>query len=138
MFRAILATAFLLAASTEGLAMDSLSQYTWKKRVLVVFGEPTAPKLSRQIALFKSQTDDLAERDMVVLQVSRDKVSAVYGDNPDIKPDDLRAELQASDEFQLVLVGKDGGVKLRSKDVVADAEIFDLIDRMPMRQGEQK
>ena len=39
--------------------------------------------------------------------------------------------------FWIVLIGKDGGVKLRSDDAGLD-QIFDLIDSMPMRQAEMR
>jgi hypothetical protein len=36
----------------------------------------------------------------------------------------------------VVLIGKDGGVKLRNDYVVAPQKILDLIDGMPMRRAE--
>ncbi len=39
-------------------------------------------------------------------------------------------------EFSIMLIGKDGTVKLRSPAPVSVAEIFSLIDSMPMRQQE--
>ena len=44
----------------------------------------------------------------------------------------------AKSKFTLVLVGKDGGVKLRRDGHVKMADIFDLIDSMPMRQNEMR
>ena len=35
-----------------------------------------------------------------------------------------------------VLIGKDGGVKLRQEELVRPAELFALIDSMPMRKHE--
>ena len=40
--------------------------------------------------------------------------------------------------FSLILVGKDGGIKLKSGDQVDLTEVFELIDSMPMRQGEMQ
>lgn len=39
--------------------------------------------------------------------------------------------------FKVVLVGKDGGIKLRGDTVVSNADMFDVIDRMPMRRIER-
>lgn len=73
---------------------------------------------------------------MVVLQVSGDVVETIYGDADRIDARRLRAEANIADgAFHVVLVGKDGGVKLKSDTVVSDVEMFDLIDRMPMRRG---
>jgi hypothetical protein len=40
--------------------------------------------------------------------------------------------------FQVVLIGKDGGVKLRSSEPVSMKDLFGLIDSMPMRQQEME
>lgn len=39
--------------------------------------------------------------------------------------------------FKVVLVGKDGGIKLRGGTVVSNADMFDFIDRMPMKRSER-
>lgn len=39
--------------------------------------------------------------------------------------------------FQVRLVGKDGGVKYSSKEALTAAQLFALIDAMPMRRAEQ-
>lgn len=41
-------------------------------------------------------------------------------------------------DFVIILVGKDGGVKLRQEEYTPMGDIFDLIDSMPMRQREMK
>jgi hypothetical protein len=45
---------------------------------------------------------------------------------------------QGASSFAVVLVGKDGGEKRRSNDVVAVEELFAQIDAMPMRQSERR
>jgi hypothetical protein len=138
MLRIVLASVLWLAAATGGSAMDSLSHYTWKNRVLVLFGEPDDPQMTRQLALLARQEKDLAERDMVVLQVAKSSVVPVFGTPPAATADRLRADLKASGSFELVLIGKDGGVKLRSKDAVPEADLFGLVDSMPMRRAGQR
>jgi hypothetical protein len=43
-----------------------------------------------------------------------------------------------ADEFEVILIGKDGTVKLRSKAAVSTSALFQLIDAMPMRQEEMR
>jgi hypothetical protein len=43
-----------------------------------------------------------------------------------------------SNTFSLILVGKDGGTKLKRSDQVDLREILGLIDSMPMRQNEMR
>ena len=40
--------------------------------------------------------------------------------------------------FRVVLIGKDGGVKLRQEEPISVADLFALIDSMPMRKQEMR
>jgi hypothetical protein len=128
----------LLTAVSHASAMDSLSQYAWKHRVLILFGSSGDQKLAQQVQILKGKTKDLAERDMVVFTVIGDDVRPVYGDASKVDARKLRQDAGIrSGNFQAILVGKDGGVKLRSQTVVTDSNMFGLIDRMPMRKAGQ-
>lgn len=132
----VLAAAFALASS-QVFAMDSLADLKWKNRVVIIFGSSTDREAGQQTVAIKEQPSELADRDMVVLRVSGDEVSPVYGKSPQIV--DAQALKRAlgvdDDSFHLVLIGKDGGVKLRSERPVGGLEMFELIDRMPMRRS---
>eukprot|EP00913_Durusdinium_trenchii_P021370 g20083.t1 len=113
----LLAAAVALAATAKGYGMDGLSQFQWKNRVLIVFGASGERKAVEQLERLANQTAELGDRDMVVLQVEGDRVRAIHGSASGLDARGLRAEADAEDAaFQVVLVGKDGGVKLRSRD----------------------
>lgn len=132
------AMAITLGTITPVSAMDSLSQYDWKNRVLVLFGGSNDPDMKRQIELLRAQSSELTERDLVVLQVSVGQVRVIHGRGGDLDAGKLKRDAKIQDDgFHAVLVGKDGGVKLRSDKVVGDVEMFDFIDRMPMRRAGQ-
>ena len=42
------------------------------------------------------------------------------------------------DSFTVILIGKDGGEKLRSSDPIPAQKLLDTIDAMPMRQQEAR
>lgn len=93
----------------------------------------------QHIELLQMQTDALFEWDMVVLQVSDGSVRTVHGAGTAVDAERLKREADVDGQgFQAALVGKDGGIKLRSDQVVGDVEIFGLIDRMPMRRAGQR
>jgi len=49
----------------------------------------------------------------------------------------LRREFKVPvDDFAFILIGKDGTVKLRSGEIILCADLFALIDSMPMRKEE--
>ncbi len=130
------AVAIALGTIAPASGMDGLSQYDWKNRVLVLFGDADDRNLQCQIELLQAQSSQLTERDMVVLQVSDGRVRAIHGRGGNLDAAKLRADADIQgNRFHAVLVGKDGGVKLRSNEVVGDVEMFDFIDRMPMRRA---
>ncbi len=134
----LLTASIIALTSTQVNAMDSLSALEWKNRVIVVLGKRDDPKLDRQIALLESQKEELADRDMVIIRVSGEDARTVYGKASVLDASAIRKEAHVSgDRFQVLLLGKDGGVKLRSDSVVRNVEIFDLIDSMPMRNAER-
>jgi hypothetical protein len=51
----------------------------------------------------------------------------------------IRSRFQISREgFEILLIGKDGTVKLRSDKPVSSEDLFALIDSMPMRKREMR
>lgn len=132
------AIAIVSMAASQAFAMDELEKYQSKNRVVVLFGGSGDQKLARQVQVLKSKPGELANRDMVVFTVIGDEVRPIYGDATGVDARKLRQEAGIKgNEFQAVLIGKDGGIKLRSPDVVTDTAMFGLIDRMPMRKNGQ-
>jgi hypothetical protein len=108
--------------------LPDLDRLKWQSRVLVVFapGEDDA-RLKRENELVEAQQDGFLERDL--------KVYRILGDAPDAER--LRAKLEVEKKpFAVVLVGKDGSVKLRKSEPLHPDELFRVIDRMPMRKRE--
>lgn len=103
----------------------SLGQYQWHRRPVVIFApsEKDADYV-RQIAMLEKSSAELAERDIIVLS---DTSPAASGQ--------LRSQFKPSG-FEVVLVGKDGGVKIRQKTPLTSEELLSTIDRMPMRKAD--
>lgn len=118
----------------------SLSQYQWTSRVLVVSAANSSDKyLQRQVDDVKSTRPEFMDRDMVLVTLVEDGVAAAGGrtlTSEDI--DRTRAALDIrTGDFAVRLVGKDGTVKLATETATPMAEIYALIDTMPMRRREQ-
>ena len=105
--------------------MTDLSQFQWKKRPIVVFADSeNDPAFVAQMELLRAREDDLRERDVIVLT-----------DTDPAARNPIRLQLRPRG-FTLVLVGKDGGVKLRKPFPWDVREITRSIDKMPIRQRE--
>ncbi len=95
-------------------------------RLVVVVAEPGDARAGQQHAALEQDAAGLRARDVLVQDMTPDVARR------------QRPELGVNPHavFEVLLVGKDGTVKLRRDGVVAAAEITALIDTMPMRRQE--
>ncbi len=139
--KAVLA-AILLACLAPGLcAAEGLKPFAWKNRVLLIFADRNGAQVEQQRRLVEEEQAALAERDMVVLLISGETVEPLYGAARGLSAAALRRAAGVRTQqsgFEAVLIGKDGGVKLREQSPVSADALFELIDTMPMRAGERR
>jgi hypothetical protein len=129
-------------ASVEAYVADApftLEQYRWKNRVLVISAPAEGDeKLRQQLDEVTLTRGEFADRDMVLVTLLDVGVSTA-GER-ELAAGEAAAARAAlgitSESFELKLIGKDGSIKLSSQSVVAMAEIYALIDTMPMRRRE--
>ena len=116
----------------------ALAGYRWENRVLLVFAPDVNSTLylRRQEMLLDAQPG-LNERDIVVISVLKGTVSTKERLDAPVSADDLRDAYDVlPHDFRVVLIGRDGGVKLRQDEPILAADLFALIDSMPMRKQE--
>ena len=102
-----------------------MKDYRWKNRVLLIFGDPTTDKFQAQKTILAGNPEGLEDRDMVILEPPQTNTLAErYKVDPK--------------NFTVILVGKDGGEKLRQEEPVTLDQLFGLIDQMPMRRREMR
>lgn len=130
----------LILISTGDAALD-LTQYKWKNRLLFVFAphssHPSLIGLKSDISVYK---EEIVDRDLIVFQIY--ETGSSFQDMREIDrgmADKLRQYFKvAPGHLTVILVGKDGGVKLRRNEQINLNEIFVLIDGMPMRREEMR
>ncbi|MDC6351788.1 DUF4174 domain-containing protein [Zeaxanthinibacter sp. PT1] len=122
----------LLSMHTQA---QHIGNYRWKYRLLFLSVTEDGPlTASTAASLYKLETDAIAERDLLVFYIREQHVYDANGE---------KYELEIPENYYpmpggTVLVGKDGGVKLKRKTITDPATIFTLIDGMPMRRAEMK
>ena len=122
----------IVAAMLAGSAAfaDTLGLYRDKSRVIVA-SAPSAddPALQRQRAIFAAMGRHARSRDLVLVEAVGDGAEAQA----------LRTAFGIdAHNFTAVLVGKDGGAKLRATHPLDAAALFPVIDAMPMRRQERR
>ncbi|PYE29271.1 uncharacterized protein DUF4174 [Rhizobium sp. PP-CC-3A-592] len=132
------ALALFVASGISAASAAGLDAFGWKNRVLIVFANSGDPDVVEQRRLLVDDTKALADRNMVVLEVVGDTVKPIYGKATAVTEQELRkdAGIEEGSRFTAILVGKDGGIKLRATEPVAPVQLFGLIDSMPMRANE--
>jgi hypothetical protein len=118
--------------------VSSLEQFQWKNRVLVIFSDEKNARAARQENQLLAEREALGERDLVILRLRGEAATFLFGSGEAVDAAAIREELETPDdsEFAMMLVGKDGTVKLRAVEPVAAGELFAIIDSMPMRAAE--
>ncbi|NSY38557.1 DUF4174 domain-containing protein [Leisingera sp. ANG59] len=123
----------LAAAAADGSAPDliqpgydvELEEFQWTHRPVVVFADsPEDPRFHEQMERLMEGIEALKTRDVVVLT-----------DTDPAAKSALRRKLRPRG-FMLVLVGKDGGVKLRKPHPWTVRELSRTIDKFPERLRE--
>ena len=119
----------LLAAALA--ASPTLAQMQWERRVLIV-AAPSAqdPTLAAQRRILGTWTAKRDERDLTVVEVVGDQVRGAGDTAPA-----LRHKFRLPAGFTAILVGKDGGEKLRSAKPFPTALLEQTVDAMPMRRA---
>jgi len=122
------------------MAID-IEHFRWKKRLLLVFAAENAQSHYQSLANeISSRQADVNDRDLVVFEIIESGTSRMNG-SP-IEPQkaaSIREQFEITpNSFTVILVGKDGGIKMKRNDQVRLEEIFRLIDSMPMRQEEMR
>lgn len=119
---------------------NPLSAYHWKQRPLLVFAATeNDDRLESLRRALSERRCDLAERDMIVIEVLGEERAGDGLRSADATAAELRRRFDVEDNvFAVILVGKDSGEKLRSRDVPDLDAVFSLIDGMPMRRREMR
>ena len=109
----------------SGVDVLSLDEFLWVNRLVIVFADSERdPRFIKQMEMLSITPEDLETRDVVVLIDTEPDVDSA-----------LRERFHPRD-FQLLLLGKDGEIKLRKPSPWSVRELVRAIDKLPLRQEE--
>lgn len=124
----------LCAQSSERPMLTDLSSLQWQNRIIVVNEVADA---EQAVSVLGNNAAGVTDRDLIWLVFDGSKAKTNY---PGPLAPELKANTQESYQIkpgQVILIGKDGGVKSRLDQVDLDA-LFADIDAMPMRRNEMR
>lgn len=137
----VVLSSFGMESATPDSIKFSLDDYRWQNRVIILLSDHRRdPEYRRQLQQLDNNTNGLSERDLRILSVFDEGISTLDGREITAgsaqKIQDRYGDERNS--FMFLLIGKDGGVKIRADHAVSANHIFERIDSMPMRQREMK
>ena len=117
---------------------QNLKKHRWNQRVLIV--------TAKNISLLKEQMDSLTkdiqglqERKLAIYQVTPNGYAKGTRMTNWTKTKDFYQKItKRKKNFEVILIGLDGGVKLRQTELLTLEKLFTFIDGMPMRRAEIK
>jgi len=116
-----------------------LSDYRWERRPLLLFAPTDSdPRVVETLGRIEASRCDFVSRDMVVGLVLTEGNSTLDGQviNADESQRLVNQYAIGENAFSVLLIGKDGGEKLRVTEVPDLQAIYAVIDGMPMRSRE--
>lgn len=131
----------LLTFFSMDMSGQDIANHRWKNRLLLVVSkEYSNESLKQQLTVLNNCKQGLTERKLLTYQILPDKykVSTSYNNKrPWQSSSVLYEQFSGADSpFEIILIGLDGGIKLRKKGLLTCEELWSVIDKMPMRQAE--
>ena len=129
----------LLLISPVAMFSQALSEFQWENRLIVIFTETEdSEKYQHQMETLQNDEKGLTERKLKVIHSIPGKHQIVFPQKSAWQNSKLFQKKESKADFEVILIGLDGGVKLRQTEAVELKKLYSLIDSMPMRQAEMR
>ncbi|MDX1543966.1 MAG: DUF4174 domain-containing protein [Christiangramia sp.] len=125
--------------SLQLLSSQNPADYKWKNRAVVVFSNSDkSEKFEAQKRELLTEINEFEERKLVLLHSTPGKYKkSLPADSEWIEDIGFYDQMLDKDaDFEVILIGLDGGIKLRQRELLEAKYLFNIIDSMPMRQAE--
>lgn len=117
----------MILLSTMIVCLSGIVSSDTDKRQLLLFTQNKDTGLAeKQLAIWKETQTEMQERDLTITVITGNEL--VY----------KKYKVDSQTEFTVILLGKDGGEKLRTQNLLTANKLFALIDAMPMRRQEMQ
>ncbi len=128
----------MIGFSTNSFGQD-LSAHRWENRLLIILTtSKDNPIYKQQVMEFKGSPTKMKERKLLVYQGTPKAYWKGLDEPADWNEGDalFKKYKTTNSDLEVILIGLDGGIKLRETTLVTAEKLFTLIDSMPMRSSE--
>ena len=113
---------------------QNLTKHQWNDRLLIITSETfDNDRAQRQLRMLKKEMSGLKDRKLIIYHVTSEGYKTNF--NTEVSGE---SEISVGEDFQITLIGLDGGEKFQSDRPEPASVFFSKIDSMPMRKAEMR
>lgn len=138
-----IASILIVCLSVMNLNSQNLTKHQWENRILIIKTSNIHSKTYQtQLREFENSSEELIDRKFVVYQITNDNFKFINFKNSALNSTGEISEklknniLKNNKNFEVIVIGLDGGIKLQQNYILTKTELFNIIDSMPMRSNE--
>lgn len=124
---------------------QNLQKHKWENRILIVkTSDINSDKYVEQIKELENSDAGMRDRKFVLYKIYGDQYKMTDFQNNKLNNSGTVASqyfgkiLNDNYEFEIILIGLDGGVKLQQTEILTKQELYETVDSMQMRSSEIK
>ena len=124
---------------------QNIEQHRWSNRILIVKTQGVElKKYEVQLKEFEDTIAEMIERKLILYKVSKQDFVLTNYENREFNTSGKVSKrladsvLNEHDDFEVILIGLDGQIKLQQTEVLTKEDLFTTIDAMPMRKSEMR
>ena len=119
---------------------QTIKEHQWKERVLLILtNDEHNAEYKKQLDQFNEETLDFKERKLIIYRITPKFYRIGFAQVKKNASTQLYKNYKKTKEsVEVILIGLDGGIKLRKTSLLTKTDLFGLIDGMPMRKNELK
>ncbi len=128
----------IIILSSANMKAQDLTGHKWENRLVLILTNQTDNEYYRkQVEELKNYQDGVNERKILVYHITPDSYKTGLSDEEWQKTETYyRHYINKDSQPEIILIGLDGGIKLRKNEFLSAEKLFSTIDAMPMRRQE--
>lgn len=116
---------------------QNIKKHQWKKRVLLVFTTDIyGDDFKNQVLILQEHQKELLERKLVVYTFTKSEYTFNFENSWQKSNSLFKKYVHNLTDFKVLLIGLDGGIKLKQDTILSAEKLCTIIDGMPMRKNE--
>ena len=129
----------VLSIASENTQELNLNNYHWQNRIVLLYKNGDQEALEQQKNMILADEEGIKERHLLIFIVEENTIHQLFSDARFETSRSVENYNKGADNtLQFVLIGKDGGMKMRESGTVSLKQLYAVIDAMPMRRSEMR